>query len=84
MHVIEKAVAPKIRPRDTAIGFTKYEMPFVSHRLHLVRLHLILKRIDNDIVNDMLKSEPRREERCKHELIEHPIPGGQKTLRTSR
>lgn len=45
---------------------------------------VILKRIDNDIINDMLRTESRREERCKHELIEHPIPGGQETPRTSR
>lgn len=31
----------------------------------------------------MFRAELRREERCKHELIEHPVPGGQKTLRTS-
>lgn len=49
---------------------------------YVIRLHLILKRIDNDIVNDMLRAESRREERCKHELIEHPIPGGQELLRT--
>lgn len=28
-------------------------------------------------------AESRREERCKHELIEHPVSGGQKILRTS-
>jgi len=32
----------------------------------------------------MLKIEPRREERCKHELIEHQISGYQEMLRTSR
>lgn len=42
-----------------------------------------MKFVDNDIVNDMFRAELRREERCKHKLIEHSVPGGQKTLRIS-
>lgn len=51
--------------------------------LYVVKLCLILKRVDNDIVNDIFRAELRREEHCKYELIEHPVPGGQKILGTS-